>query len=87
MPALMNALMLIFNMSQEKRTPAASGGQSMTLEEARQVLGVHNSASEQEIKEAYRRMIQKNHPDIGGSKYIAAKINQARDILLKGRKQ
>ncbi|NBX02846.1 MAG: hypothetical protein EBR02_02030 [Alphaproteobacteria bacterium] len=63
--------------SQKKST-----GSSMTREEAALILGVGAQASHDEIQSAHRRLIQKNHPDTGGSDYLAAQINQARDILL-----
>lgn len=55
---------------------------SVTRQEARLILGVADSASADDVREAHRRLIQKNHPDQGGTDYLAAKINQARDILL-----
>jgi hypothetical protein len=57
----------------------------MTEEEAREILGVSANASEEEIQAAYKKLILKNHPDHGGSKYIAAKLNKAKDKLLKKR--
>ncbi len=50
--------------------------------EARAVLGLGMSASDSEIKAAHRRLIAQLHPDSGGSDYLAAKINAARDVLL-----
>ena len=57
----------------------------MTKREAALILGIRESASTDRIKEAYRKLLPLNHPDRGGSAYIATKINEAKDLLLKGK--
>ncbi len=60
-----------------------SGGNALTRSEALAVLGLNEDASEEQIITAHRSLIQKLHPDRGGNDYLAAKINEAKDFLLK----
>jgi hypothetical protein len=67
--------------SQQQGDASAKG--KMSIEEAYEVLGLKPGASEQDIILAHRKLMQKIHPDRGGSDYLAAKINLAKKILLK----
>jgi hypothetical protein len=67
------------------RRPPPSGPRSdMTRDEALAVLGLAEGASAEEIRAAHRRLIQRMHPDVGGSADLAARINRAKDVLLGG---
>ncbi len=66
--------------SSSQSSPGA--GDRMDRHEAYQVLGLRPNASREEIRAAHRRLIQRVHPDHGGSSYLAARINRARDVLL-----
>lgn len=58
--------------------------EQMVREEALQILGLKEGATEDEIKMAYRRLMGRLHPDMGGTDYLAAKVNMAKDMLLGG---
>lgn len=66
----------------EPAGPATRKPGSMGREEALAVLGLNGDPDEEAIQSAHRRMIVRAHPDQGGSDYLAAKVNEARQVLL-----
>ncbi|MEY2700968.1 MAG: hypothetical protein RIQ52_1723 [Pseudomonadota bacterium] len=92
MPVLMKLLAVYQHWLQHRRQhhthhqhqdrAGASGKTGMTREEALEVLGLNADAQEDDIIQAHRRLMQKVHPDRGGSHYLASRINLARQVLL-----
>ena len=64
--------------------PPSEQSTSMGRAEALAVLGLAEGATAEDIRAAHRRLIQRVHPDVGGSADLAARINRAKDILLAG---
>ena len=83
-PARENIFVKWFNLE----TGYYEGGfeETMTKQEAALILGVRQSSSARRIKEAHRKLLILNHPDTGGSTYLSGKINEAKEILLKGKR-
>lgn len=72
--------------AQEQVPPTSSRG-AMNTQEALEILGIsgdlkNGEVTQDTVLDAHRRLIQKLHPDRGGNDYLAAKINQARDLLI-----
>jgi hypothetical protein len=61
---------------------AAAAGGGMTREEAFETLGLEPGASDDQIRAAYRKLMAEHHPDRGGDPGMAARLNQAKDLLL-----
>jgi len=59
--------------------------EAMTRREAALILGVREGADKKKVQEAYKRVMMLNHPDLGGSAFVTTKINEAKDMLAKGR--
>ena len=64
------------------RHGVAPGSGAMTKEEAYKILGLETGATTTDIRKAHRRLMQRLHPDLGGTSFLAARINEAKDVLL-----
>mmetsp|Transcript_4656 Transcript_4656/g.8037 ORF Transcript_4656/g.8037 Transcript_4656/m.8037 type:complete len:115 (+) Transcript_4656:60-404(+) len=75
------------NLSAFRRDTNMGFEPEMTRKEAQQILNLSGMNPHKEtIREAHRRLLVANHPDKGGSTYVASKINEAKDVLLGKRK-
>ncbi|MFP4314145.1 MAG: DnaJ domain-containing protein [Alphaproteobacteria bacterium] len=67
----------------QKQGQARQSSGPMDEEEALNILGLQKNASEEDIKAAYKKLMKKVHPDSEGSEWMAAKLNEAKDFLLR----
>ena len=90
MPLLARLLpLLLMQRANAARSKGPIGGNSgpfdprvMTRAQALEVLNLREGATREDIMNSYRDLIRKVHPDRGGSSYLAAQVNRARDVLL-----
>jgi hypothetical protein len=77
--AVAGVAMAVLARRRPPRTGASAG--VMGVDEARRILGVGPTADQAEIEAAFRRLMQRAHPDLGGTSGLAAQLNAARDVL------
>ena len=79
LPVINKVLQQASNSNQQQNNHQAPSQTAMNQKQAFEVLGIKPDASKEEIIKAHKRMMQKVHPDRGGSDFLAAQINQAKD--------
>lgn len=67
---------------QDRRGPPPPPSGRMSVKEALEVLGLGADATDDDVRAAYRELMKKVHPDAGGTNALAARVRQARDVLL-----
>eukprot|EP01013_Petalomonas_cantuscygni_P017150 TRINITY_DN34272_c0_g1_i1.p1 TRINITY_DN34272_c0_g1~~TRINITY_DN34272_c0_g1_i1.p1 ORF type:complete len:130 (-),score=10.71 TRINITY_DN34272_c0_g1_i1:73-462(-) len=67
----------------DARAPMLAFQHSMDMAEARKILHVGSAATSKEIVNAHRILLRRNHPDRGGSTYVCAKLNEAKELLVQ----
>lgn len=72
-------LIILFSYFAKNMKPT---NQKMSKSEAREVLGIEESATKEDVISAFNTLMKKNHPDVGGSKYLAQKIIIAKKTLI-----
>ena len=72
----------LFGQFSESGKQAPQNSKTMTRAQAAEILGIKETASKDEIVAAHRRLMQKVHPDMGGSDALAAQINEAKKVML-----
>lgn len=90
LPSILRVLGIVktIKSAREQNEPASPPAkQKMSSKDALDILGLNASASKKDIANAHKRLMQKNHPDKGGSAHLATQINQAKDTLLKDDEQ
>ena len=86
-PLIERALRIILHICRLSFTKDKKHSTNLSEDEACDILGVDSDASAQEIEQAYKRVVKKNHPDKNGSSFLTRKIIEARDLLLKNKKR
>ena len=80
---LFSTFHFVKNILSKKNLNNNQTNKSLSKKQAREILEVSEKATKKEILDSYKNLMKKNHPDAGGSKYLASQLNQAKDILLK----
>ncbi len=84
LPVILRILPFIkqINPAQAKENSDTNNSSTIDLDQALKIFGFETITTEEEVIQRHRELIQKNHPDRGGSDFLAAQINEAKDVLL-----